>query len=160
MEGTKPLKLKGYDRDEELVKHGALVNMGANDDGTVRVARIKPLNSTAYEDRLAALRRRHPRAGERDPEIERGDQRHAMAEKVLVELVDGECEMSSGEKVISRWLDVDGNVIEDTFENRRALLIDRDFFQDVVFAAAARETFRREQVEADLGNASSSSTGA
>ena len=148
------LKLLGDNRDEQAVKDGALVNFGSNPDGTLKVGRVKPLNNTHYEDRLAALRRRHPRAGERDPNIERADQIHAMAEKVFIELVQGDTAIGK-----SAWLDADGNAIADTVQNRIAILEDRDWFQDVALAASARETFRREQFEDDSGNSPRSSTG-
>jgi hypothetical protein len=159
MATEKTLKLQGYEKDDDLVRSGALVSFGKNADGTQRVARILPLNSAAYDDRLAALRRRHPRAGERDPDVERSDQRQTMAEKVLVELLDGDCTMDDGTEVVSRWFTVDGETIEDKFENRRDLLFDRDFFLDVASAANARETFRRQVFEDDAKNSKRSSSG-
>jgi hypothetical protein len=152
----KVLKVQGYSKDETLATDGVPVSFGKNIDGkTSRIAILKPLNSAAYEDRLTALNKASGRAIRRDPEIERANQIKAVAEKVFVSIVQGEI---GGQT--SAWLDEDGQPIADTFENRAAMLEDRDLFVDVITGAGERETFRRQEFESNLGNSQKSSTGA
>lgn len=149
------LKVQGYAKDEQLVADGVAVDFGKNPDGTKRVAILKPLNSAAYEDRLTALNKASGRAIRRDPEIERENQIQALADKVFVQIVQGDV---GGLK--SAWYDADGAPIADTTENRAAMLRDRDLFVDVISGAGERETFRRQEFDANLGNSPTSSTGA
>lgn len=148
------LKVQGYAKDEQLVADGVPISFGKNVDGTQRIAILKPLNTAAYEDRLTALNKASGRAVRRDPEVERENQIRAIAEKVFVSIVQGEVDGTQ-----SAWYDADGAPIADTVENRRAMLRDRDLFVDVITGAGERETFRRQDYEADLGNSPKSSTG-
>lgn len=159
MKYTKRIKVLGYAADEELATNGVPVSFGKNPDGTQRIAIIKPLNSVAYEDRLNALNKASGRSVFRDKEVERENQTQAISEKVFVRIVNGEID---GQQ--SAWYDADGGLIEDTFENRFAMLADespsgRNLLTDVITAGNERETFRRQQLEADLGNSPKSSTG-
>lgn len=159
MKITKRIKVLGYVADDELVTNGVPVSFGKNPDGTQRIAILKPLNSAAYEDRLNALNKASGRAVARDKDLERENQTQAISEKVFVRIVNGEID---GQK--SAWYDADGEVIEDTQENRFAMLADegqsgRNLLNDVIVAANERDTFRRQQIEADLGNSPKSSTG-
>ncbi len=153
-EQKKVLRVQGYALDTNLATDGAPVSFGKNDDETQRIAILRPLNSAAYEDRLNALNKASGRAVFRDKDVERENQARAIAEKVFVKLVFGEV---GGKK--SAWYDEDGREIEDTVENRIAMLADRNLLNDVIVGAAERDTFRRQQLEADLGNSPQSSTG-
>lgn len=153
------MKVLGYAADDDLVENGVPISFGKNPDGTQRIAIIKPLNTAAYEDRLTALNRASGRAVFRDKDVERANQTQAIGEKVFTRIVNGEVD---GQK--SAWYDGDGEVIEDSVENRIAILADdspsgRNLLSDVITAANERETFRRQQLEADLGNSPKSSTG-
>lgn len=153
------MKVLGYAADDDLVENGVPISFGKNPDGTQRIAIIKPLNTAAYEDRLTALNRASGRAVFRDKDVERANQTQAIGERVFTRIVNGEVD---GQK--SAWYDGDGEVIEDSVENRIAILADdspsgRNLLSDVITAANERETFRRQQLEADLGNSPKSSTG-
>lgn len=150
----KVIKVQGYELDDQLVNEGAPISFGKNKDGTQRVAILKPMNSAAYEDRLNALNKASGRAVFRDKDIERENQIQAIAEKCFIRIVNGEI---GG--IRSAWYDSEGEVIEDSCENRIAILADRNLLNDVVLGCAERETFRRQQLEADLGNSPKSSTG-
>ncbi len=154
-EQKKTLRLEGYALDENLVSDGAPVSFGKNKDGTHRIALIKPSNSVAFQDRLDALNKRSGRSVHRDPEVGRQNYIIALAEKSFVKLVFGEIDGK-----ISAWYDEDGEPIADTVANRQQLLTASEHLQSDVFdVARVKETFMRDQLEADLGNSPKSSTG-
>lgn len=160
-----PITLQGYEKDPELVANGARVSLGKNPDGSVRVIRVKPLNSAAYEDRLNARRKQYSRATlQSDPEIDARLQRDTVAEKVFVGFENfysaGSFEQITGPDGLKVWKVREGvEPLSDDFPTRRAMIEDRDFYVQVLEAAGTMETFRKFQAESDLGNSQTSSGG-
>jgi len=146
MSERKSITVGGFEKDAELVKNGAQVGLGKNAKGEPQGVLVKPANTAAFEDRLTALSRKYsPSTLRSDPELQREIENQVLAEKAF----------------IGFWglLDGDGAPIENSYENRLAMLEDRDFRADVVSACTMRETFRRAQQEDALGNSARSSSG-
>lgn len=155
------IQISGFDKDPELVEHGVPVSIGKNPDGAPIVVVVRPLNSDHYESRLDALRGQYSRFTlMNDKELDKQLQKEAVAEKVFVSFQGIYPAGAFVRDPQGTWhLKAGVKPLVDDFETRRALLEDRDFFLRVQEAAGTMETFRREQVEADLGNSPTSSSG-
>lgn len=142
----KAIAIEGYEKDPDLVKNGAPVGLGKNAKGERRVILVRPANSAAFEDYLTALARQYsPVTLKNDPELVRDLEDKALAGKGFI--------------AMTGFLHPDGSEIEDTEENRLAMLLDRDFRNQVVAACSAMETFRKAHTAAALGNSPTSSSG-
>ncbi len=144
---ARKIRIGGYALDPAMERDGVRIVMGKNPDGSEQWVHLFPLNSARYEDRLNSRRKQSSAAMLRNhPEIDARYQRETMAEMVFAGC--------------GGFLDDAGQPIEDTYENRLAMLEDRHFFVDIVTTAASRETFRKwERAEEAQGNSQRSSSG-
>jgi hypothetical protein len=164
-EEVKPIMLAGFDKDPELVKSGAPVDLGRNPDGSPRVILVRPLNSAAYEDLVAAQLKGYSRITlQNDPEITRRAQKVAFCKVVFV----GGANLFAADAFEPTPTENDGvawkrreDAVDhaQSFEGRRGLIEDRDFYIQALEASAAMETFRKARIEGDLGNSKPASPG-
>lgn len=160
-EKVAPIAISGFDKDPELVEQGVPVSIGKNPDGSPIIVVVRPLNSDHYENRLDALRSQYSRFTlQNDKELDKQLQKEAVAEKVFIGFEGLYPAGAFLRDPQGAWhLKADAKPLTNDYDTRRALLEDRDFFLRVQEASGTMETFRREQVEADLGNSRTSSSG-